>query len=251
MMEDNIIIEIAAFTPTAAIIAARAGADRIELCAGYAEGGLSPSFGTISLVRKKTSIPLHVMVRPRPGDFIYTEIEKDVILQDIEFCRQAGVNGIVFGALTPEGKPDVPFIKQVMEQSHGLAVTFHRAFDLCIDPKEALNHLIDCGVHRVLTSGAENNAVLGKNMINWLVKQAKGQIIILAGGGLTPDNIFDFVTDTRVREVHFSGKKMTQSPLKYNPNVNLTCEGEVNDTQWYEVDPEKIIKMKKVLEKPG
>lgn len=251
MMENNIIIEIAAFTPTAAIMAAQAGAGRIELCAGYAEGGLSPSSGSITLVRKEINIPLHVMVRPRPGDFIYTEIEKEAILQDIEFCQQAGANGIVFGALTPQGSIDILFTKKVMEKAKGLSVTFHRAFDLCADLTSALNQLIDCGVHRVLTSGGKSSALSAKKEIAQLVQCADGKIIILPGGGLTPENILDFVKATNVSEIHFSGKKLTKSLLQRLPGVNLTCEGEVNDTQWYEVDPEKIIQMKKLLKKSG
>lgn len=242
------IVEIAAFTPGAAIAAFQAGAGRIELCSGYSEGGLSPSAGTVMAVRKAVKIPVHVMIRPRIGDFIYTDFEKEAILEDIDFCRNVGANGIVFGAMLADGRVDKGFTRQVVNYAENLSVTFHRAFDLCKNLNRSLNDLIDCGVHRVLTSGGKNNAPEGASVIKELVREADGKIIVLPGGGLTPENISDFVAYTGVKEIHFSGKTKTVSSLQAEAEVNLTSHGEVNDTTWYESDPEKIRQMVQVLQ---
>ncbi len=245
MKSQGITIEVATFTLNAAITAANTGADRIELCSGYSEGGLSPSAGAIEFVRKKISVPLHVMVRPRIGDFVYNSLEKDVIISDINFCKNMGVDGIVVGALTKDGKVDVDFIKKIMELSHPMSVTFHRAFDITKDLFEALNELISCGVDRILTSGGRKSAVEGISTISELVKLAYDKIIILPGGGINPQNVQDILSKTGVKEIHFSAKTLVQSPMKKTSDLTLSSEGEVSDYEWYECGPNLITEMKK------
>ncbi len=243
----SILVEIAAFTPNAAIVAQRAGAHRVELCSGYSEGGLSPSAGTIELVRKSISIPIHVMVRPRIGDFCYNADEKGCILSDIDYCKTVGVNGIVFGALTPLGKVDKEFAKLVVEFAYPMSVTFHRAFDLTQNLYNALDDLIFCGVNRVLTSGGKPNALEGIDTIAALVKQAKGQIVILPGGGITADNVQRLINGTGVRELHFSGKQLVKSQIETLPKLSLTSCGEVSDLEWYEASGKIIEKLLMIL----
>jgi copper homeostasis protein len=248
IMTNKIITEIAVFTPLSAIEASSAGADRIELCSGYSEGGLSPTLGSVVYVRKNCSARLHVMIRPRTGNFVYDEGEKKIILSDIEFCRQAGADGVVVGALLPDGNIDKEFISQVVENARQMSVTYHRAFDLCPDLHAALEDLMDCGVHRVLTSGGKNDAITGKEEIAELVRKAAGRIIILPGGGITPMNAGDFIKFTGVNEVHFSAKKRIRGNSYQKEGISLTSHGQVDDHHWYECDPEKVKEMKIILD---
>ena len=251
MTTQGITIEVAAFTPCAAITAAKAGADRIELCSGYSEGGLSPSAGTIQKVRENISIPLHVMIRPRIGDFVYSSLEKEAIINDMAFCKNLGIDGIVLGALTESGKVDADFVKKVIELAHPMSVTFHRAFDITKDLFEALNELISCGVDRILTSGGKSSAIEGIETISELVKLANDKLIILPGGGINPQNIQDIVSKTGVKEIHFSAKKLVQSPMSSQTKLSLTSSGEVSDSEWYECEAELVRELSKKLDKGG
>jgi copper homeostasis protein len=239
--------EVAVFTPKSALIAASNGAHRIELCSGYSEGGLSPSAATILYVREKVKIPIYVMIRPRVGDFVYDEPEKEIILRDVEFCRQAGADGVVFGALTPDGEVDKDFTRKVVGSAAPLSVTFHRAFDLCNDLEKALEDLIECGIHRVLTSGGKQTAVEAIPEIARLVKLSRGRIIILPGGGIGPGNIREFISKTGVQEIHFSAKKLVKGNARVHENLSLTDDGKVNDYYRYECDPEIISMIREVI----
>ncbi len=240
MASDNILLEIAAFTPGSAIIAAAMGANRIELCSGYSEGGLSPSTGTILYVKEKIHIPVFVMIRPRIGDFVYDDTEKEIILRDIGFCKTAGVDGIVTGALDISGNVDVGFMKEVVDAAGGLPVTFHRAFDLCSTLQQSLNDLIDCGVKRVLTSGGQNSVPEGLDTIRLLTKTAGERIIILPGGGINEENVNHIINSTGIKEIHCSGKELICSPMQPKTGISLTSSGEVSDYEWYSGSARKI-----------
>lgn len=240
MNHNKVLIEIAAFTPGSAIVAAAAGANRIELCSGYAEGGVSPSTGTILYVRDKVNIPVFVMIRPRVGDFVYDEAEKEIILRDIEFCKSAGIDGIVTGALDVTGNVDKCFMKQVVDIAGELPVTFHRAFDLSGNLQQALKDLIDCKLTRVLTSGGKNSVPDGLETIRSLIKTAGNQIIILPGGGINALNVKKIVTSTGLHEIHCSGKELIRSGMQPKPGISLTASGEVSDFEWYTSSAKKI-----------
>ena len=240
MNQNNVILEIASFTPSSALKAYAAGAARIELCSGYSEGGLSPSAGTISHVKDYVKIPVFVMVRPRIGDFIYDDTEKEIILRDIEVCKQTGVDGIVTGALTPSGNIDKTFMKQVVQSAAGLPVTFHRAFDLCCDMQQSLEDLIECGVTRTLTSGGKNTVPEGLDTIRSLVKAAGDRIIILPGGGINAQNVKSIIRETGVSEIHYSGKELVSSLMQAKPGISLCSCGEVSDYHWFASSTEKI-----------
>lgn len=246
---ENILIEVAAFTPNAALSAYKAGANRIELCSGYTEGGLSPSAATIMWVREKVPLPLHVMIRPRIGDFVYNEAEKEIMLRDIQFCKAHGIDGIVAGALTEEGEIDAGFTMEMVKAANPMSVTFHRAFDLCIDLTAALERLIKCGVHIVLTSGGEVNCIGGLQTIAQLLKQAEGRIVILPGGGINPENVSEIIRLKGINEIHLSGKILVRSKLKKHGKVSFTSTGEVDDYHWFECDPKVISAMAKLVSK--
>ncbi len=248
MEKGKIILEVATFTPGSALVAAKAGADRIELCSGFSEGGLSPSTGTIQHVREKLEIPVHVMVRPRVGDFIYDAAEKEIILKDITFCKKLGIDGIVTGALNPSGKVDRNFMQKVMDTAGDMSVTFHRAFDLTRDLQESLETLIECGVSRVLTSGGKASVPDGMETIISLVSQASDRVVILPGGGITTGNVKNIIQRTGVREIHFSGKELVTSYMEPKEGISLTSHGQVSDYEWYESDSEKIEALKAKLE---
>lgn len=244
---NRLLIEVAAFTPNAALAACKAGADRIELCSGYAEGGLSPSAASIMWVREKVPLRLHVMVRPRIGDFVYNETEKEIMLRDIKFCKDHKVDGVVAGVLTTAGEVDAEFTKMMVEASHPMAFTFHRAFDLCNDLPAAIETLIQCGVQRVLTSGGEASCIAGLHTIDALLKQADGRIIILPGGGINPENVGKIIKLKGISEIHLSGKTLVQSKMTKHSKISFTSTGEVDDYHWYECEPGIIKTMRKKL----
>lgn len=232
--QKKVILEVASFTPASALNAFAAGADRIELCTGYSEGGLTPSPGTVQYVREKVSIPIFVMIRPRIGDFLYTSSEKEIILRDIELFKRMGVDGIVTGALNTVGGIDKDFVKQVVQSAASLPVTFHRAFDLCIDLQQSIEDLIECGVTRVLTSGGKSSVPEGLDAIRTLIKNAGERIIILPGGGVNSSNAKKIITLTNLNEIHCSGKELIKSPMAYKPAISLCSYGGVSDQTWYE-----------------
>lgn len=216
-------IEICANSVQSALMAQEGGAYRVELCAGIPEGGTTPSHGEISVAATLLSATLlNVIIRPRGGDFHYDEIEQDIMLADIEFCKKVGVNGVVFGCLTSEGNVDLTVMQRLMKAAEGMEVTFHRAFDMCRNPHEALEEIISLGCHRVLTSGQSSNALEGAELIATLVKQAGGRIIIMPGCGVRPDNIRSIADITGAEEFHLSARASLESKMKYrNPYVSM------------------------------
>ena len=245
----SILIEVAAFTPSSALSAALGGADRIELCSGYAEGGLSPSIGSVAYVREHLNIPIHVMVRPRVGDFVYHHDELQAMEKEILFYRQSGVNGVVLGILTEQGEINIEAVKRLVNAARPMSVTFHRAFDQCVDPLRALDHLIGCGVDRVLTSGGKSSVPEGLDMLRQLIAHAGNAITILPGGGISAGNVNQIITQLGVKEIHLSGKTWVQSPMSHSAStVSLCSSGEVYDFQWYECDAASIKAVKDICQ---
>ncbi|HPW66026.1 MAG TPA: copper homeostasis protein CutC [Salinivirgaceae bacterium] len=247
MSQNRTLLEVAVFTPESAIVACQAGADRIELCSGYSEGGLSPSAASIKLVRQSVDCKLHVMIRPRIGDFLYSEFEKEIILEDIKFCKITDVDGIVVGALTQSGDIDTDFVKTVVETAYPMQVTFHRAFDISRDLFSSLDELINCGVNRILTSGGKSSAFEGLQTLSELVKRAANKITILPGGGISPKNVLEILNTTKAREVHFSGKQLVKSKMEPLSRVKLSSTTDTDDYNWYECDFEVVRKMIYIL----
>lgn len=203
--------------------AQQGGADRIELCADLLEGGITPSYAMLKLVMEKLSIPVNVLVRPRGGDFLYTNNEFEVMKKDIEFCKQIGVNGVVIGILNDDGTVDKIRTQELIEAARPMSVTFHRAFDMTRDPLEALDRLIELGVERLLTSGQEADVYIGIPTLKRMVEHAGNRIVIMPGGGVTETNIKEVVEKTGVKEIHASARERIKSKMKYvNPKTSMS-----------------------------
>jgi copper homeostasis protein len=205
-MKDPMLIEAAVESLDAALAAAEGGAQRIELCADLAHGGTTPEIQLLRDCRARLTIPIFVLVRPRAGDFVYTAEEHETTLEQIQRAKNAGAHGIVTGELTTARQIAEERTAELIAAARPLPVTFHRAFDDCLDLGAALETLIRLGVNRVLTSGGAHTAADGAERIARLVTQARGRIEILAGGGINADNVARVVQERGVREVHFSVK---------------------------------------------
>lgn len=222
-MVENPRIEICANSAESALRAQEGGAYRVELCAGIPEGGTTPSYGEIVAARKGlTTTKLHVIIRPRGGDFLYSKSELEIMLHDVKLCREIGVDGVVFGCLTADGEVDVEAMRPLMEAAGNMNVTFHRAFDMCKDPMRALEQIIGLGCTRILTSGQEPTAEAGIPLLKELVARGGQRIIIMPGCGVRPANIRRIADETGAREFHFSGRKRVESGMIYrNPRVSM------------------------------
>ena len=196
------IVEVCLVGVESAVSAQAGGASRIELCENLAEGGTTPGWGMISLAREKLSIPIHVMIRPRAGDFVYSDLEFEVMKRDVITAVSLQVDGVVFGLLTPDRDIDVGRTKELMDLARPLSVTFHRAFDATTDPLSALDDLIRLGVNRLLTSGQQATAWEGRELIRELVESANGRLHIMAGSGINAHNAAELIAATGIQEIH-------------------------------------------------
>jgi len=223
------------------VAAQQGGGDRIEICASLLEGGITPSFGTIRAALKLCYLPIHVILRPRGGDFLYSETEFATMLDDAREMAKLGAAGIVIGCLTDDGRIDEARMKALIEAAQPLSVTCHRAFDMTRDPEEALEALIRCGVHRVLTSGQQATAVEAIPLLKKLNDRAAGRIIIMACGELAPDNIARVVRETGGQEYHFAALKRVPSGMVYR-NSQVGMGGTELDREYSNTltDPELI-----------
>jgi copper homeostasis protein len=213
-MEKNI-LEICCFNLDSALIAADAGADRIELCADPASGGTTPGIGLIKTVRRKTNIELWPIIRIRGGDFLFSEEEFEVMLQEVQACKSAGCEGVVFGMLLPDGRVDKKHSIMLVEKAYPMGVCFHRAFDWTRNPFEALEDIVETGCERILTSGQQPTAIMGSNLIRDLVLQADGRIQIMPGSGIRAENILDLKNDTGATQFHSSARILKKSSMEF------------------------------------
>ncbi|HEV8695349.1 MAG TPA: copper homeostasis protein CutC [Lysobacter sp.] len=212
-------LEIAANSVGSALAAQAGGADRIELCENLIEGGCTPSYGTIAVVRDRLRIPVFVLIRPRGGDFLYDEAERDAMLRDIEACVRLGCDGVVLGALDPNGDVDVALCQSLIDAADELEVTFHRAFDATRNQAQALEDIVALGCRRLLTSGGAIDALAGADAIAALRQQANGRIALMAGAGITADNLSELLRRSGVNEVHTSARALRRSPMQHRNEV--------------------------------
>jgi copper homeostasis protein len=204
------------------VAAQTAGADRVELCASLLEGGLTPSIGVVREALRVATIPFHVIIRPRGGDFLYSELEYATMLDDVKAMKELGVAGVVIGCLTADGRIDEDRTRALVAAARPLKVTCHRAFDMTADYREALEALIRCGVDRVLTSGQRDTALEGIDILKDTQALADGRIIIMACGGLEPGNIAQVRQATGVDEMHFAALHTVKSGMTFrNPHVGM------------------------------
>lgn len=240
--------ELCAFSVDACRAAADAGVTRVELCASPWEGGTTPSAGTIRAVRRIGGLQLSVMVRPRGGDFLYTEREFGQMVEDVRFARECGADCVAVGLLTPDGRVDERRTAILVAEAGGMGVTFHRAFDMVRDKGEALETLVRTGCRRVLTSGGRNTAPEGLAEIRALVSQAAGRIAVMAGSGVRPDNV-RAIAAAGVDAVHFSARCMVSSRMEYrNPAVLMGGVPGIPEYESVAVDEDMVRTIMKNLE---
>jgi copper homeostasis protein len=214
-MNKTVVLEICVDSIESAIAAERGSADRIELCSALAEGGVTPSSGLITAVRSRLALPLYVIVRPRPGDFLYSFDEFEIMRQDVLTARQLGADGVVLGILREDGTVDVDRTRTLIEIARPMQVTFHRAFDMASDLGRAFEDVIATGADRILTSGGEQCAEAGISNIAALVKQAAGRIAVMGGAGINLTNVRDILDRTGVREIHTTARVKISSRMQY------------------------------------
>jgi copper homeostasis protein len=243
----NYKIEICCDSMESAINSMEAGADRIELCTNLYEGGTTPSYGIIDAVRNIKNIGLHVLIRPRGGDFLYSPAEFEIMMKDIEICKRIGVDGVVLGILNPDGTIDKLRTSVLVKQAEPLALTFHRAFDLGNDPFKALDDIISCGVERLLTSGHANKASDGVSLISDLVKYSSGRIIIMPGSGISDTNIETIAKESGAREFHLTGRKLIESEMSFR-RESVKMGGNQSEYSRKIADKDMILRIRKILD---
>ena len=215
MSKKRIIVEIAAHSVQSALAAQAGGAHRVELFSDPLEGGVTPSEGLVAVVRDRLKIPLHVIIRPRGGDFCYSDEEQDVMQSDIAAMKRIGADGAVLGALNPEGGVNVELTGMLVEAARPMSVTVHRAIDMCRDLSAALKDIVACGADRVLTSGGAASACEGISVLQSLVKEAGEHLSLIAAGGVGPANVRAVVQQTGVREVHAGLRTTVLGPMLF------------------------------------
>jgi len=215
---DKNILEICCFNLESALIAADAGANRVELCADPSAGGTTPAIGLIRAVRKKISIELYPIIRIRGGDFLFSKDEFDVMMHEVESCKTAGCDGVVVGMLLSDGRIDKIQTSRLIEKAYPMGVCFHRAFDWTRNPFEALEDIIETGCERILTSGQQSTAILGAPLIKDLILQADGRIQVMPGSGVRASNISALKEETGATEFHSSARMLKKSAMEFvNP----------------------------------
>lgn len=233
-------LEVCANSLTSALAAQEGGAIRVELCDNLAEGGTTPSYSTIALAKKLLHIQVYPIIRPRGGDFLYSNLEFDLMKEDIKICKSLNCDGIVIGILKADGSIDKERCAELIELAKPMAVTFHRAFDMSNNMQLALEDLIELGVERVLTSGGANSAIKGVQTLKILVKQAGNRICIMPGAGINDSNIATLVKETGAQEFHASAKEFVASKMEYR---NATTKmGTVEDEYQYELTSAKKVR---------
>ena len=223
------------------LAAQEAGADRVELCASLVEGGLTPSLATIRAAVGAARIPVHVIIRPRGGDFLYSQPEFEAMLADVAALRSEGVSGVVIGCLTPDGRIDEARTKALVEAARPMSVTCHRAFDMTVDAGEALEALVRCGVDRVLTSGQRDTALEGLDILKQVNAQAGDRIVIMGCGALDADNVKAVRDGAGLKEMHFAALKTVPSGMMFrNPNVGMGGTDKDREYRLTVTDPDAV-----------
>jgi len=243
------ICEVVVYNIESALRAQEGGADRIELCDNPAEGGTTPSFGTIEAVRQNANLDVFIMIRPRGGDFHYSNYEFHSMKRDIDQCQKISVDGVVFGILNADGTIDKKRCKEIIARARPLKITCHRAFDMTRDPFEALEDCIECGFDRILTAGHRKTALEGAELIGELIKKAAGRIAIMPGSGVNDKTVEEIVRKTGAKEIHFSATDFKDSRMTYrNPHIAGMGSEEGSEFKYRVVDADRVRLMRSLAE---
>lgn len=244
-MVKNFTLEVCVDSLESALAAQEGGANRIELCTNLYEGGTTPSAAVIELARKYLDLKIHVMIRPRGGDFLYSKLEFEIMKREIEVAKKLKADGVVFGILNEDGTVDIRRTKELVKLSKPMTATFHRAFDMTRDPYKALEDVIQTGADILLTSGMMNEAPTGAWLITTLIERAKDRIKIMPGAGINKDNIKDMISITGAKEYHLTGSSIVKSAMKYkNPKVFM---GGIPEIPEYERSVTDVVRIKSVI----
>lgn len=241
------ILEVCVDSVESAITAAKAGADRLELCGDLVVGGTTPSLALYKEIRREISIPIHILIRPRFGDFCYTEYEVRIMEQEIEAFRELGVQGVVIGALTPQGDVDVEIMKRLTAAADSVSLTFHRAFDVCREPFQALEVVQALGFHTILTSGQRNTCLEGRELLKELIVRAGDTLTIMPGAGVNPSVLEELHPYLGALAYHMSGKKVIDSSMVYRKEGVSMGLREISEYDIFRTDEQQIQKAKAIL----
>ncbi|MFZ0270627.1 MAG: copper homeostasis protein CutC [Acidobacteriaceae bacterium] len=244
-------VEICVDSVESAIAAERGGAQRVELCSDLLEGGVTPSAGLVSIVRQQIDIGVFVMIRPRGGDFCYTDLEFGIMQQDIRQARDLGADGIILGVLDRQARVDVARTRKLVELAGPLPVTFHRAIDMTPDPRAALEDVVATGAARVLTSGGAPKVTKGLAVVARMVETAGDRLAVMAGGGITPETIAGVAEATGATEFHASLRTARPSPVEFHrQDVQM---GEIRDREYlrFVVDEKNVRALVSAAQRAG
>lgn len=231
-----------------AIAAKKGGADRIELCSALVIGGLSPSQALYQKIREQVDIPIRVLLRPRFGDFCYTDFEHEILKEEIRSFRKLGADGIVIGTMKPDGTLNLEQMKELMEEAQGMPVTLHRAFDMCQDPFQTLEEAKRIGIHTILTSGQKNVCTEGMDLLKELVEQAQGKTEILVGGGVDASVLPVLAEKTKAKAFHMSGKVSIESEMQYRKQDVSMGVASVSEYEIWRTSEKRIREARRVLD---
>jgi copper homeostasis protein len=248
-MKKSLTLEICVDSVQSAMAAEKGGAQRVELCDNLLEGGTTPSVGMIELARKNISIGLHILLRPRRGDFLYSALEFEIMKKDIAVAKELGADGLVVGILTADGNVDMKRMFDLVELCKPLPVTFHRAFDLTADPFQALDDILQLKISRLLTSGQKATAFEGLDLISKLIKKAGDRLVIMPGGGINEQNIRNIVTESGACECHTSARSKVFSQMEFRrENLAMGAKLELSEYEYMAADADRIMAIRAAAE---
>lgn len=245
---ENYILECCVDSVESAIEAEIGGANRIELCSALVIGGLSPSKALFEKVKEQVNIKIHVLLRPRFGDFCYTDFEHEIIKKEIKMFKELGADGVVIGTLKTDGSLNLEQMKELVEEAEGMSITLHRAFDMCADPFRTLEEVKELGIHTILTSGQKNSCIDGKDLLGQLMKKANREVDILIGGGVDVSVIPALYESTGATSYHMSGKVTLDSEMQYRKEDMSMGVASMSEYQIWRTSAERVSQVKLVLE---
>lgn len=231
-----------------AILAQEGGADRLELCSNLIIGGTTPTLALYEQIRETVDICIHVLIRPRFGDFLYSRHELNMIVKEIDMFREAGADGIVIGCLTPDGHLAIDSMNQLIDHSGQMHIALHRAFDMCKDPFQTLKEAKKLGIQTILTSGQQSDCLKGIDLLRQLEEQSGSDMTIMPGAGVTEEAVRILLKETNLTTFHMSGKQIIESGMQFrNPNVSMGIPG-MSEYEIWQTDANKIAAVRKLLQ---